>query len=402
MKVLIADKFQASGVAALQDMGCTVVNEPDAQDDALVAAIESHDPDVLIVRSTKVPAGVFAAARKLSLVVRAGAGYDNIDVAAASDAAISVANCPGKNAVAVAELAWGLILACDRDIPAQHAELVEGKWNKKAFAKRPLGLLGRTLGVVGVGAIGGEIIARAHGFGMPVVAWSRSLTDAKAKALGAQRVGSPLDVAERADVVCLCVAATDDTMGMVNAEFLAKMKDGATLINTARGSVVDYAALEEAVRSRGIRAGLDVWPNQPTPADTTSDLPIAKLPGVVGTHHNGASTEQAQEAIAAEAVRIVGEYMDSGNIPHVVNRRAPGKPARLVTVRHYNKPGVLAHVVDCLRDAKINIEEMENVIYQGAKAAAAKIRVDNAPSAELLDRIRAGENVLSVDLSETE
>lgn len=403
LKVLIADKFQQSGIDALGTHGYTVVSEPDASPSTLPDLVVQHDPDVLIVRSTKVPAPVFEAAKKLSLVVRAGAGYDNIDVEAASANGISVANCPGKNAIAVAELAWGLILAADRDIATQGADLKAGRWNKKGHAKSGLGVYGRTLGVIGIGHIGEEVIRRAHGFGTPVIAWSRSLDDTKAKQLGVVRGASPFDVAEQADIVSVHVAQTPETTNLINADVIAAMKPGATLVNTARGGVVDQAAAAAAVEAGKIRYATDVYQNQPTPSDTetTPEMKaMASLPGFVGTHHNGASTHQAQEATAAEAVRIIRTYDATGTIPHIVNRETQSQATRLLVVRHHNRPGVLAHVIGRLSEAKINIEEMENVIYQSAKAACAKIQLDAEPEAGTIETIRTGnEHILSVDMT---
>ena len=404
MKVLIADKFQQSGIDAFESMGCAVISNPDLSADQVADAVVEHDPDVLVVRSTKVFADVFEKANKLALVVRAGAGYDNIDTDAASASGISVANCPGKNAIAVAELAWGLILAADRCIADQTADVRAGKWNKKGYAKKGLGLYGRTLGVIGTGNIGREVIKRAHAFGMPVVAWSRSLDEAKAEALGVTRVDSPIELAKRADVVSLNVAATGDTANMVNEEFLGAMQPGATLVNTARGGVVDQDALQRAMTEKGIRAALDVYQNQPSPGDKNSDIGLAKTdPGdaiFVGTHHCGASTEQAQEAIAEETVRIVRVYRETGDIPNVVNRASKSAATRLLVVRHLNRPGVLAHVIGRIGEAKLNIEEMENVIYESAKAACAKIQLDAEPDEATVKEIRTGnEHVLSVDLT---
>src|SRR5580698_9489569 len=182
MRVLIADKFEQSGVDGFKAAGCDVEYQPALKDDALAKAVGELHPDVLIVRSTAVaePALIPGA---LKLVVRAGAGYNTIDVAAASRRGIYVSNCPGKNSVAVAELAFGLILALDRRIPDGVASLREGKWNKAEFSKAR-GLLGRTLGLIGTGQIGREMIPRAKAFGMKVVAWSRSLTPDTAGELG--------------------------------------------------------------------------------------------------------------------------------------------------------------------------------------------------------------------------
>jgi D-3-phosphoglycerate dehydrogenase len=238
MKVLIADKFEKVGIDGLNELGCTVVSRPDVSADALPAAVREVDPHILIVRSTKVTADSLNAGTALTLVIRAGAGIDTIDVPAASSRGIFVSNCPGKNSIAVAELVMGLVLACDRRIPDQVADLRQGKWNKAEYAKAR-GLYGRTLGVVGLGRIGREVAARARAFGMRVLAWSRTLTHEEADRLGVAYAQSPLEVARLSDVVSINVAANAETRNLVNAEFLAAMRPGAYLINTCRGSVLD-------------------------------------------------------------------------------------------------------------------------------------------------------------------
>src|SRR6185503_9458754 len=231
MKVLVADKFEKVGIDGLKDLGCTVVAEPDVKAEALPALIRQVDPHILIVRGKKVNADTLRAGTALTLVIRAGAGIDTIDVAAASDLGVFVSNCPGKNSIAVAELVMGLLLACDRRIPDQVMELRQGKWNKAVFSKAR-GLYGRTLGIVGLGQIGREIAVRAQAFGMRVVAWSRSLTHEEADRLGITYAQTPLDVARHADAVTINVAANAETKNLVNAEFLAAMKPGAYLLNT--------------------------------------------------------------------------------------------------------------------------------------------------------------------------
>src|SRR5881394_1138874 len=241
MKILIADKFEESGRIGLRTLGCDISFQPDLKDEALVDAIGKVQPDVLVVRGTKVTEPMLAAG-PLKLIVRAGAGYNTIDVAAASRRGIYVSNCPGKNSIAVAELAFALILALDRRIADSVIALRAGEWNKKEFSKAR-GLFGRTLGLVGVGKIGQEMIPRAKAFGMPVVAWSRSLTPEKAESLGVDRKDSPLDVARAADVVSVHVALKPDTKLMIGAEFFSAMRDGAYFINTSRGETVDQQAL---------------------------------------------------------------------------------------------------------------------------------------------------------------
>src|SRR6185369_3087867 len=247
----------------------------------------------------------------LSLVVRAGAGYNTIDVKTASARGIYVANCPGKNAIAVAELAFGLILALDRRIPANAADLKAGKWNKKEYAKAR-GLFGCTLGLIGLGQIGQEMLVRARAFGMPVVAWSRSLNAERAEELGVEMKSSPIEVASACDILSVHVALKDETRNLISQEVLAALKPGAFFINTSRAEVVDQAALARVVQERGLRAGLDVFAGEPAGGTGAVEDEIFKLDGVIGTHHIGASTDQAQQAIADETVRIIREYHDKG------------------------------------------------------------------------------------------
>lgn len=399
MKVLVADKFEEVGLERLRGLGLDIDYQPGLGAEQLAAAVAAAEPDVLVVRSTQVAAPVFMAGRKLKLVVRAGAGYDTIDVKAASAEGVYVSNCPGKNAVAVAELTWGLILACDRRIADQTAELREGRWNKKEYSAAR-GLYGRTLGVLGAGPIALAVIERARAFGMPVVAWSRSLSEARAQELGIEWAGSPVEVAARADVVTVHVAATPDTRHLIDRSFLEAMKRGATLINTSRGTLVDEEALRWGMENKGLRAGLDVYDGEPKGGAGAFRTALSAHPGVYGTHHVGASTDQAQTAIAMEAVRIIEQFRATGAALHCVNRVVKSPATCLLTVRHRNRPGVLAHVFDVLSEARINVEEMENVIYDGALAACARIQLDTPPSTEHLERIRSScEEILSVDLT---
>ncbi len=395
--ILIADKFDASGIATLESLGHRVVCEPALDPDTLPDAIRTHDPQVLIVRSTKVKADAIEAAARLALIVRAGAGTDNIDVVAASGRGIPVANCPGKNALAVAELAWGLILACDRRIPDQVADLRNGVWNKKEYGKAS-GLAGRTLGVVGLGRIGEAIIERGNAFGMRAFAWSRNISDERAAAAGCHACENLHNLARMSDVVCVSVAANADTAKLIDAEFLAAMKPGAILVNTSRGSVVDEDALAAAIRDKGIRAGLDVYAHEPSGGTGEFTESIVSLPGVYGTHHVGASTDQAQEAIAAETVRIVREHLEHGRVPNCINI-AEGSGAATVTVRHLNRPGVLAAICEVLSRGELNVEDMENIIFTGGAAASARLRVSAVPGESLIAEIAARPNVLSIDIS---
>ena len=399
MRILIADKFEQSGRDGLERLGCEVSYQPDAKEESLVAAISSAAPDVLVVRGTKVTEPMLDAG-PIKLVVRAGAGYNTIDVAAASKRGIYVSNCPGKNGIAVAELAFALILALDRRIADNVITLRQGQWNKKEFSKAR-GLFGRTLGLIGVGQIGKEMIPRARAFGMPVVAWSRSLSDERAAALGVEYKATPLEVAQAADIVSVHLALKPETRGIIDARFFNAMHEGSYFINTARGDVVDQQALAEAIRSRGIRAGLDVFAVEPTTGTGEFQDPIVKELNLYGTHHIGASTDQAQEAIAAETVRIVREFKEMGKVPNVVNLARQTPATHRLVVRHLDRPGVLAGVLDAIKAEQINVQEMENIVFEGAAAAVARINLDNAPSPGMLKQLRAqNSDILELNLIE--
>jgi D-3-phosphoglycerate dehydrogenase / 2-oxoglutarate reductase len=399
MHVLIADKFEQSGRDGLQAIGCEVSYEPDLKDEALVEAIRRLKPDVLVVRSTKVSESAMEAGA-LKLVVRAGAGYNTIDVAAASRRGIYVSNCPGKNSIAVAELAFALILALDRRVPDNVIALREGRWNKKEFSKAR-GLYGRTLGLIGVGQIGQEMIPRARAFGMHVIAWSRSLTPQRAEALGIEHKDSPQEVARGADILSVHLALKPETRGLVGADVFDSMRDGSLFVNTSRAEVVDQAALLDAMRTRGIRAGLDVYAAEPASAVGEFTDEIAREAGLYGTHHVGASTDQAQEAIAAETVRIIQSFKETGKVPNVVNLAERTPATHRLVVRHRDRPGVLAHVLDAIKSAQINVQEMENIIFEGSEAAVARINLESEPPRETLERLQAeNPDIIELDLLE--
>jgi D-3-phosphoglycerate dehydrogenase len=362
---------------------------PDLTEGGLPGALAEVRPEVLIVRGTAVTA---AAVRSdgLALIVRAGAGYNTIDVAEASRRGVYVSNCPGKNAAAVAELAFGLMLALDRRIADNVADLRAGRWNKREYSKAR-GLFGRTLGLLGFGHIGREMARRAHGFGMRTLVWSRRFAAPKEPPPdGVEVRSSPDRMAEDSDILSVHLALTPDTRGFVDWSMLERLKPGSMLINTARAEIVNRAALERAVRERGLRVGLDVFEAEP-PASTSLPAPfsdpIVQLPGVYGTHHIGASTEQAQGAIADEAVRIVLGYKNTGKVDHVVNLVTKSPATHTLVIRHRDRPGVLAHVLDVLRREALNVQEMENVVFEGAEAAVARINLDSAPAEALVQAI---------------
>jgi D-3-phosphoglycerate dehydrogenase len=398
MRILIADTFSERHLDELRRLGLDVDYRPSLKRDELPGAIAGAS--ILVVRSTEVSAETIGAGEALALVVRAGAGVNTIDRKAASARGVFVANCPGKNAIAVAELTIGLLCALDRRIPDNVADLRAGVWNKKEYSKAD-GLYGRTLGVVGTGAIGVEVIARARALGMKVLAWSRRLDAERAAELGVERARSVVELCGRADAVTLHVALTAETRGLLGEAAIARLRPRAMLINTSRAEVVDGAALARAIEDKGLRVALDVFDREPAGGSGEFADPIAKLRGVYGTHHIGASTEQAQDAIAEETLRIVRSFVERGEVPNCVNLATRSPAAWQLNVRHLDRVGVLAEVLGAIRRHDINVEEMENVVFEDAVAACARIRLSAQPPKELLDEIRARrETIIHVDVVE--
>jgi D-3-phosphoglycerate dehydrogenase len=398
MRILVADEFPGKHLELLRGLGPTVEYRPELKSPDLPEA--ARQASILIVRSTEVNERVFAQASSLSLVVRAGAGVNTIDVKAASARGVYVANCPGQNAIAVAELTFGLILAVDRRIPDNVAALREGRWKKKAFSQAR-GLHGRTIGIVGAGNIGRAVGQRALAFGMQVLAHSRSLTAPKARALGFEWGESPLVLARASDVLSVHLPSSPESRGIISAQVLAALPKGALFVNTSRPDVVDQAALLREAAAGRIWVATDVFEKEPKTGEADFRSELAQLPNVYGTHHIGASTDQAQDAIAQETVSIVDSFLNAGVVPNCVNI-ARKTPARFqLIVRHHDRVGVLANVLDAVREAGINAQKMENTVFDGADAACCKIQLDSRPSDEVLARIRGrSEEVIFADLIE--
>lgn len=324
MKVLIADKFAENGVAALREAGCEVIVNPALKDDELSKAIGETSCNGLIVRSTEVTADMLKASPNLALVIRAGSGYDTINVNAATKRNIRVCNCPGMNSVAVAELTLGLMIALDRRIADEVQDLRRGVWNKKEYGKAR-GLKGRTFGAVGLGRIGYEVAKRAAAFDMKLI--YSDVIDQKEmeRELGLRKVPFERLLAE-ADFITLHVPGGASTKHLIGAKELAMMKPTAFLLNCSRGGVVDEVALAEAVKSGTIGgAALDVYEIEPAATDKEFKDPVVSVPRIYGTHHVGALTEQAQDAVADEAVRIVRNYLKTGEFINCVNSSETAK-----------------------------------------------------------------------------
>jgi D-3-phosphoglycerate dehydrogenase len=279
------------------------------------------------------------------------------------------------------------------------ADARAGQWNKKAYAQAE-GLKGRTLGVVGLGNIGEAVATRALAFDMDVVAWSRSLTPKRAEELGIGYCESAVDVARSASVVSLHVASTPATKHLADRAFFEALPRGAIFINTTRAAVVDESALQWALDERDVRAGLDVVHGEPSEKQASFENDLAQHPNVYLTHHIGASTQQAQDATALEAARVANTFSETGDVPTCVNLATQSPATHQITVRHRDEVGVLAEVLDEMSQAEWNIQEMENEIFSGARAAVATMRFNGSVTDEVVERIEGQEKVLAVSVIE--
>ncbi|CAN5775696.1 hypothetical protein BH09MYX1_BH09MYX1_39810 [soil metagenome] len=401
MRLLIADKLHPRAIEELRALPLEVEYEPDLTSEG----IEERMPNIgiLVVRSTPVTEKALDHAKQLNLVVRAGAGYATIDVRAASRRGIYVANCPGKNASAVAELAFGLLIAIDRRIVDANIALRTGKWQRAEYG-RAEGLYGKTIGIAGLGAIGREVAARAKAFGMNVIASSRSLTPARAKDLGIGYAPNVEELAARSDILSVHLALVERTRGIIGKRVFDALPQNAIFINTARADLVDHEALRRAVKERGLRVGVDVIPDEPKgKTDYPNDLFSGPRPTpgegfVYGTPHISASTDQAQLAIATETVRVIRSFLLEGHVPNVVNVLTASVARFQLVIRMQDKVGTFANVLMVIKRHGLNVEEIANTIFEGGGAACAKLRLVSRPSEACLHEIRAFDEVLHVDV----
>ncbi len=314
MKVLIADKFPENHIQTLKDNGIEVVYEAKLGENDIAGAVK--DCNFIVVRSTNVNAAAINAGSGLKIVIRAGSGYNNIDVKAATEKGVAVANTPGKNSIAVAELAMGLIIALDRKIADNVKDFNNGVWNKAKFSKAE-GLYGKTLGIIGVGNIGKEIAKRAQAFGMKVVGFDVF----KQEGIGVEYIDDVEKLVAMSDVISLHVPSNPQTKGMFSEKMFGLMKKGSILINTSRADVIDEDALIKATKEKGICAGLDVFKGEPEGKDGAVESKFRNIDGIYVTHHIGASTEQAQDAVAEETIRVILEYKNNGTVLNCVNKK---------------------------------------------------------------------------------
>ena len=398
MKILIADKVHPSAISGLENLGHEVTLNPACTSDDLhehLAGVE-----VLVVRSTRVVAETISKANSLELIIRAGAGTDTIDVEAASSQGIYVCNIPGKNAVAVAELTFGLLLAIDRRIADGVIDLREGIWNKKLYSKAE-GLQGKTMGIIGLGDIGLSVAERAKAFGINIIGERKSgrtpQVEQKIRQIGIKLVDTKEDLVSQSNIVSVHVPYNNETHGLINRDLLQNFMDDAILINTSRGEIVDEEALLEAINQRGLKAGLDVFRDEPAKGEGSFRSQVASNLSVVGSHHIGASTTQASKAISQGILDVITSF-EQGSPLNCVNQSPAGDGTSQVRVRHLDRVGVLASVLSSLRAAELNVQYMDNKVFAGKNAAVSTIEVAGNIPSDLYENLLSLDNVLGVSL----
>jgi D-3-phosphoglycerate dehydrogenase len=331
------------------------------------------------------------------MIVHAGRGPGDIAVEDASTAGIFVTHCPDKHAEAVAELTLGLIIALDRRIVDHTVALREGRWNRGDLADGR-GLAGRTLGVLGYGAVGRLVARRARAFDMRVVAWSPRPPGEAPPEPDVEFCNWPRELARLSDIVTVHAVDEDEPETLVDAAFLQSLPEGAYLVHVGHPGAVDEIALATAIEQRHLRVALDVFRSEPAGDSGRFRCHLCDLPGVIGTQHIGALTEQARRATADEVVRIVQAFVVSGEALNCLNLcdRSPATWQLVLRVR--DQVGVMAAILEAIRADGINAQEISSRVFTGVKAAWCTIALDERPSTEALASIRALPQVLHLEL----
>ena len=395
MRILVACELPVPALDQLHSLASDVVYRPDATAQDLRESLA--DVGILIVGSTRVSAEAVAHAKTLQMIVHAGPGPGDLALEEASAQGIFVAHCPDQPATAVAELTFGLILALDRRIVENTLALREGSW-KRDEVMDARGLAGRTIGILGYGAVGRLVAQRALAFEMRVVAWSPTLAPTTASQLGIEFCNWPRELARQSDIVTVHTGAEGERETLIDAEFLQSMQPGAYLIHVGHPGAVDEAALAEAITQRSLRVGIDVFASAPTGDHARFRSRLCEMPGVVATQQVGPLTEQARQAAAAEVVRIVRSYLVSGEVLDCLNlcERSPATWELVVRVR--DQVGVMAAILAAVRADGVNAEEITSRVFTGAKAACCTVALDERPSTEALEAVRALPGVLHLEL----
>ena len=394
MKILVACELPDPALEQLRTLASELVYAPSTAGPELRESLTNVG--VLVVGPTRVSPDLVARAAALQMIVRAGIGPGEVAVEEASAAGIFVTHCPDKHAEAIAELAFGLILALDRRIVENVLALREGRWARGEWAEAR-GLAGRTLGVLGWGPVGRLVARRARAFDLRVVAWSpRPATDVAAES-DVEFCNWPRELARQSDIVTVH-AVEDESEVLVDAEFLQSLPEGAYLVHLGNPGAIDEAALARAIEERHLRVALDVFSSEPAGDSGRFRCRLCELPGVIGTQHIGPLTQQAREATAAEVVRIVRAFVVSGEVLNCLNLCERSPATWQLVLRLRDQVGVMAAILEAVRADGVNAQEIVSRVFIGARAVWCAIALDERPSTEALQTIRALPDVLHLEL----
>ncbi len=352
-KVLVADKINEKGVEVLEG-SAEVVNDPTITPEELLETIDQYEG--IIVRSrTKVTREVIENAKNLKIIARAGVGVDNIDVEAATEHGILVVNAPQSTSITVAEHAMGLMLSLSRKIAIADASVKAGKWEKSKFMG--MELRNKTLGVIGMGRIGSQVVKRSKAFEMDVIVYDPYITEETAKELGVE-ITTLDDLIQKADVMTIHVPLTPETKGLISKDELAKMKDNAIILNCARGGIINEDDLYDALKERPeLKAGLDVFENEPL-----ENSPLASLDNVVLTPHIAASTKEAQRDAAIIVAKEVKQVIEGETPSNVLNMPLVDSETFQTLKPYFKLTEQLGKVL--VQTSSQNISEL-NIVYSG-------------------------------------
>jgi D-3-phosphoglycerate dehydrogenase len=389
-RVLVADKLESAGLELLRSAGIELDERAGLKGPALAEALRASD-GVIVRSKPDITAAELESPGKLRVIVRAGVGVDNIDVAAATRRGILVMNTPSGNTVSTAEQTIALLFSLARHTPAAEASLRAGKWERTKFTGTQLA--GKSLAVIGLGRIGREVARRAAGLDMKVIGFDPFLAPAGASQLGIETVADLKSLLPACDFLTVHTPLTDETRGLIGAAELAMMRKGARVINCARGGIISEDALAEALRSGHLAgAALDVYVQEPPPADH----PLLKLPNVVVTPHLGASTVEAQVSVAREAAQLISDYLTRGVIGFAVNMAAIDR-AELDEMRLYvdlaRRLGLL------LAQVSQGAIQKASLLYRGDVARKSTRLITAAFAAGLLEsRLEQNVNIVNAPL----
>lgn len=396
MKILVGCSLPEPALQELRSLGVELVYEPELTTARLERLI--RDVAIAVVCRTRVAPEVIAAGNALQMIVRAGTDTANIAIEEASAAGVFVSNCPHKDAIAIAELTFGLLVALDRRLFENAAALTSGDLEQPQ-AIEALGLAGRALGILGFGPVEREIIKRARAFDMRVVAWSPTLTPEVAAAEGVDFCAWPRELARQSDMVTVYAPLQEADEVLVNAEFLRNMNDGAYIVYVGHPAALDESALAEVAGERNLRVAYDISAPQLGASGTGRFKScLQALPNVIGTHHLADRTRQAHEATGAEVVRVIREFLVAGEVLNCVNLSERSPATWQLVLRLKDTVGVLASIMAHVRADGINAEEITSRLFTGAQAAWCVIALDERPSAEALNAIRDLDGVLHLEL----